>query len=122
MSYETTVHGRLWTHSASGKGGRKEAVKKGVWVIDHRDSGKFIIGSSSDVSKEVDRQITLLSKGKHPIKALQSQWDQEIQRSDKPVTTAALQITEYPITSDRGIKLALEEIRASNTAPYCLLN
>lgn len=123
MSYETTHSGNTWTHSSSIKGGRREAVKKGVWVIDHRATGKFIIGSSNDVSKEVDQQLKLLAAGKYPNKHLQRQYDFEAQRAELPKDKQPVfVITEYPLKYDRDIKLTLNEIRTSNTAPYCLLN
>lgn len=122
MSFETTTRGNLWTHSNSPKGGRRETVKKGVYVIDHRNTGKFIMGSSNDVSKEVDKHLALLAKGKHPVKRLQNQFNEEIQRSDKAGTTlAVMQIIEFPTNSEKEIKRTLKEIRETNTAPYCLL-
>lgn len=119
MSFETTHKGNLWTHSSSIKGGRREQVKKGVFVIDHRNSGRFIIGTSPDVSKEVDKQMALLAKGKFPNKHLQRQYDFEKQREERQ---PAFVIIEYPLKSDKDIKKTLKEIRETNTAPYCLLN
>lgn len=119
MSFETTHKGNQWTHSSSIKGGRREIVKKGVWVIDHRNTGRFIMGSSADVSKEVDKQMALLAKGKFPIKHLQRQYNEEQQREGRQPTFV---IIEYPLKSDKDIKKTLKEIRETNTAPYCLLN
>ena len=119
MSFETTHKGNLWIHSSSIKGGRREIVKKGVYVIDHRNSGRFIIGTSSDVSKEVDKQMALLAKGKFPNKHFQRQYTDELQREGRQ---PAFVIIEYPLNKDKDIKLTLSEIRETNTAPYCLLN
>ncbi|ABY63149.1 endonuclease [Pseudomonas phage 201phi2-1] len=119
MSFETTFRGNQWTHSSSIKGGRREIVKKGVYVIDHRNTGKFIVGTSSDVSKEVDKHMTLLAKGKSPIKQLQQQYIEEAQRENRqPVFV----VIEYALNSDKDIKRTLKEIRETNTTPYCLLN
>lgn len=121
MSFETTIAGNLWTHSktAKGKGGRRDWVKKGVFVIDHRPTGKFIIGSANDVSKEVDKQLTLLERGKHPIKKLQRSYDNA---DDLHGNHSPMVIIEYPIKADKDIQLTLEEIRRTNTTDYCLLN
>lgn len=119
MTYETTHKGNLWTHSSSVKGGRRELVKKGVYVIDHKATGRFIVGTAVDVSKEVDRLMGQLANGKFPIKHLQRQYTDELQRENRqPVFL----ITEYPLKSDKDIKKTLKEIRETNTAPYCLLN
>ena len=121
MSFETTIKGNLWTHStaAKGKGGRRDLVKKGVWVIDHRPTGRFIIGSSSDVSKEVDKQLKQLALGKHPIKRMQELYNNI---DDTHGNLSPMVIVEYPIKSDREIQMTLEEIRHTNTTDYCLLN
>lgn len=121
MSFETTHRGNLWTHSvtAKGKGGRRDLVKKGVYVIDHRPTGRFIIGSSTDVSKEVDKQLALLAKGKFPIKLMQRLYDTADDNKGNP---PAMVIVEYPLKADKDIKLTMDEIRRSNTTPYCLLN
>lgn len=125
MSFKTTdIEGQQWTHSDSRMGGRRQVVKKGVYVIDHRATGRFIMGSSNDVSKEVDRHLALLAKGKHPIKILQTNYTEEIYRADpdEKMTIAPMVIIEYDLNSDKAIKLVLKEIRETNTAPYCLLN
>lgn len=119
MSFITSVLGNTWTHSTSGKGGRRELVKKGVWVIDHRPTGRFIIGSSNDVSSEVDQQLKLLAKGKHPIRLLQALYQKpDDDRGNPP----PMVITEYPLSSLNQIRQTLKEIRETNTTPYCLLN
>lgn len=121
MSFETTHKGNLWTHSktAKGKGGRRDIVKKGVFVIDHRPTGRFIIGSSNDVSKEVDKQLKQLEQGKHPVKLLQRLYNMPDDNKGNP---PPMVIIEYPLNSDKDIKLTLNEIQRTNTTPYCLLN
>lgn len=119
MSFETTARGNLWTHSTSGKGGRRDIVKKGVYVIDHRPTGRFVIGSANDVSKEVDKQLKLLEQGKFPIKLMQKLYDTpDGKHGERPPMT----IIEYPLNSDKDIKTTLKEIRTTNTTTYCLLN
>lgn len=128
MTFETTAKGNLWTHSPrykdgklvqGAKGGRRDKVAKGVYVIDHRPTGRFIIGSSSDVSKEVDRHIAQLTNGKHPNKLLQTMYQIP---GDKHGNPPAIVVTEYPLNDDRAIKRTLKEIRETNTTDYCLLN
>lgn len=123
MSFETTHRGNQWTHSASIKGGRRDVVKKGAYIIDHRDSGRFIMGSSNDVSKDVDKHLKLLTSGKHPNRFFQNLHDQEINRDEKGKTkVATFVVIEYPLKNDKDIKKTLKEIRETNTAPYCLIN
>lgn len=129
MAFETTHRGNLWTHSyvfkdgkvqPNTKGGRREAVRKGVYVIDHRPTGRFFIGSSNDVTKEVDKHLSLLHKGKHENKFFQRLYQMSDDKQRQ--CPAPLVIIEYPLNSDKDIKLTLKEIRESNTTPYCLLN
>lgn len=128
MAFETTARGNLWTHSLKmkdgqmvqgSKGGRRDVVRKGVYVIDHRPTGRFIIGSSSDVSKEVDKQLTQLLKGSHPQKLMQRLYQMA---DDKQGNPPPMVIIEYPLDNDRDIKRTLKEIRETNTTDYCLLN
>lgn len=118
MTWETTLKGNTWTHSQSGKGGRKELVKKGVWVLDHRPTGRFIIGTSNDVSKEIDKQLKQLEQGKFPHKLMQQLFDTpEGNKGERP----AMVIVEYPLNSEKDIKRTLKEIRETNSTDYCLL-
>lgn len=121
MSFETTHKGNLWTHSqtAKGKGGRRDLVKKGVYVIDHRNTGRFVIGTSNDVSKEVDKQLSQLANGKYPIKLMQQLYNRSDDDKGNP---PPMVVIEYPLRNDKEIKLTLQEIRNTNTTPYCLLN
>lgn len=124
MTWETTTTGKMWTHGVpialngkkqksmdQAKGGRSVVVNKGVYVIDHKPTGRFIVGSSNNVSKDVDKHIATLMKGKHQTKLLQEQYLKE----------SYLQITEISVDSDRAIKKTIQEIRETNTADYCLL-
>lgn len=119
MSFETSIKGNTWTHSRSRLGGRKELVKKGVYVIDHRPTGRFLIGSSDDVSKEVDKQLAQLEAGSHPIKLMQRLFDTA---DDDKGNRPPMVITEIPIVSKKDIMMTLHQIRDTNTTPYCLLN
>lgn len=50
-------------------------VKKGSYCIDHVATGKRLLGYSSNLDKEIDRQLMMLSNGKHPSKKMQQQFD-----------------------------------------------
>lgn len=125
MTWETTQQGKLWTHGVptaligkpqktmdQARGGRSVLVKKGVYVIDHKPTGRFIVGTSDNVSKDVDKHLKALGTGKHPTKLMQ----------DLYIKESYMQITEIPLANDKGIKETLREIRDSNTAYYCLLD
>ena len=127
MTFETTIHGNRWTHSPYGgtKGGRRETVKKGVWVIDHAPTGRFMIGSSNDVSKDVDRMLAQLEKGKFPNQLMQQLYDKPDNGPKDPrnrTPRPPMAIIEYSIGNERDIKRTLKEIRETNTTDYCLLN
>lgn len=124
MAWETTIQGKLWTHGVAtanigkpqkradqARGGRTVDVKRGVFVIDHKPSGRFIMGASENVSKEVDKQLKALNSGKHETKLLQTNYIRE----------PYMQITEIPARNDKEIKQIMSEIRETNTADYCLL-
>lgn len=118
MTWETTAKGNTWTHSFTGKGGRREPVKKGVWVLDHRPTGRFMIGTSNDVSREIDKQLQQLETGKFPNKLMQRLYDTP---ADKHGNKPAMVIVEFPLNSEKEIKRTLKEIRETNTTDYCLL-
>lgn len=124
MTWETTVPGKLWTYGVAtaligkpqkrpdqARGGRTSITKKGVFVIDHKPTGRFIIGSADQVSKEVDKHLKALNSGKHGVKLLQANYIRE----------PYLQITEIPANSDKEVKQILREIHETNTTDYCLL-
>lgn len=120
MSFETTFRGNLWTYSP--RGGRRDPVAKGVWVIDHRPTGRFMIGSSNNVSKDVDKMLDQLEKGKFPNKLMQQLFDKPDNRKSDEHPRPPMTIIEYPLVNDKEIQMTLAEIRNSNTTPYCLLN
>lgn len=55
----------VWSRTSSGRGKRAAEVKNGLYIIEHISTGRMIVGVSSHVSKEVDKQLAQLSKGKH---------------------------------------------------------
>jgi len=125
MTWETTANGKTWTHRQEGfqsldekktqrKGKvatRSLEVKKGVYVIDHRPTGLFIVGSSDDVSREVDNQLAVLQSGQHKCKRLQRQY------AGEPI----LLVTELEASSEKAIRKVIKEIKDTNTTDYCLL-
>lgn len=124
MTWETTIQGKLWTHGVAtalcgkpqkkadqARGGRTVDVKRGVYVIDHKPTGRFIIGTSENVSKDVDKQLKALAGNKHSMKRLQSNYSSE----------PYLQITEIPARNEKELKQIIQEIRDTNTTEYCLL-
>lgn len=52
-------------------------MTKASYCIDHVPTGKRLLGYSSNVDKEVDRQLRLLSTGKHPSRKMQKLFDAE---------------------------------------------
>lgn len=58
-----------WVRSPSGKSFRTVNVKEGMFILIHRNTGNFIVGTSKEVSIEVDKQIALLDSNKHKIKS-----------------------------------------------------
>ncbi|MCY1294972.1 hypothetical protein D9M68_18590 [compost metagenome] len=59
-----------WLHSSSGRSKRSKITDQGCYVLEHVATGRFFLGQSEHVSKEVDAQLNQLSLGRHPSKLL----------------------------------------------------
>jgi hypothetical protein len=110
--YKTEAKGYTWSSTVHGRGARSVLVTQGVYVIDHISSGWFIVGQSRTCSAEVDKQIDLLRKGRHPNRKLQQQYSCE----------PDVKLIEYPLNTSRESKKLEAEIRSTNDTAYCLLN
>ncbi|MCY1418492.1 hypothetical protein D9M71_340530 [compost metagenome] len=110
--YRTEAKGYTWSSTVHGRGARSVLVTQGTYVIDHISSGWFITGNSRTVSADVDKQIDLLRKGKHPNRKLQQQYSWE----------PDIKLIEYPMNTAKESKKLEAEIRSTNDTAYCLLN
>ena len=108
--FNVEFSGYSWSKTTSGRGKRVSEVKSGLWIVEHISTGKFIIGSCGNVSKEVDKQIELLIAGKHPNKKLTKLFEID----------PDLKLYEVPM--DGKAKVLEREIRANTTPQYLLLN
>lgn len=99
-----------WLHSPSGRSKRSERVRKGCYLLDHDACGKFIVGSSDNVSDDIDRQLAQLAQGKHPNKRLNGLCERDPE----------IRIYEYPLESKSAQKALLKQIKAQ--APHLCLN
>lgn len=93
-----------WTHNpASKRAKRLEDVAEGFFVLEHEATGRFYVGESARVSTEVDKQLALLAKGKHPCKLFNILYEKD----------DIIRVHEYPIAKAKErkqrIKLLLDE-------------
>lgn len=101
-----------WLHSSSGRSKRSEIVNQGCYVLEHVATGRFYLGQSDTVSKEVDKQLAQLAVGKHASKLLNGLCSKD---SD-------VRLFEYPIKSKAERKRLLVEIRDSANPDYLCIN
>lgn len=109
--YETKVKGNSWTRAVGGRGKRKDICKAGVWVIEHIGTGKLVAGASSEVSEEVDKQLTQIDEGSHSNRLLR-----ELCKRDADIC-----VHEYPTKGIREAQVVLKEIQSSVVPSYLFL-
>lgn len=109
--FETKLPHHTWTSSERRRGRRLHEVHKGCYVIEHVATGRFITGTSSRVSKDVDREIDRLRAGKHWSKLFNKVYEMD----DECL------IYEIPIDSQRQIKVELNTIERTASPPYLLI-
>lgn len=51
------VNFNRWVKSPSGRSSRRFIVKRGLFIIVHRNTGQFILRTSNNVSDDVDKEI-----------------------------------------------------------------
>ena len=112
MIHGVDIKGYTWSRTTAGRGKRKETVTAGCWLLEHISTGKFIIGSSPQVSQEIDRHIALLNDGKHPNKKLLKLVNMD----------PDLMAIEIPMASQPKAKKLEREIRVNVNPEYLLLN
>lgn len=102
-----------WVRTPSGRSRRPVEIKQGMYIIIHAATGRFFIGKSKTVSKDVDKVITILDKGKFKIKLFN-----ELVANDSD-----LEILEIP-ANNRQInqKIKLVEAKLGDNYRYLLCN
>lgn len=81
-------------------------------MLEHDATGRFYVGESAHVSKEVDKQLQQLMIRKHPCKLLNGLYDKD----------PAVRVFEYPARSKAARKSLLKDLRASGSVDYLCLN
>lgn len=90
-----------WTSSSTGRGKRRHPVGAGCYVIEHVSTGRFICGTSSQVSEQVDKELQSLRSGKHPSKLFRKLFDMDDE----------LSIYEFPVKETKLAKAEITSIR-----------
>jgi hypothetical protein len=101
-----------WLHSPSGRSKRPEEVQDGCFVLEHDATGRFYLGESAQVSKDVDKQLKQLALGKHPQKLLNELYARD----------SAIRVYEYPIKAKKARTTLIRELKASASNDYLCLN
>lgn len=101
-----------WLHSPSGRSKRTEEVQDGCFVLEHDATGRFYLGESAHVSKEVDKQLSQLALGKHPHKLLNELYARD----------SAIRVYEYPMKAKKARSGLLKELKATASTDYLCLN
>lgn len=110
--YLTEARGASWSHTTWGRGKRAEEVGLGCYVVEHIATGKFIVGVSNQVSKDVDKLIQLIDSGKYSNKAML-----ELCARDPD-----LRLLEYPCMNLKQARQVEKAIRSTVVPKYLLLN
>ena len=101
-----------WLHSSSGRSKRSETVDQGCYVLEHVATGRFFLGQSETVSRDVDKQLSQLPLGKHSSKLLNGLYSKD---SD-------IRIYEYPIKAKRERTKLLIALRDDANPTYLCIN
>lgn len=103
-----------WSSTIHGRGKRKEDVGQGAYCVVHLSTGRFITGTSKNVSREVDDWINRIKSGTSKIRYFK----QVNHESDYD-----LELYEFPATA-REAKAIEARIRAAVPAicKWLLLN
>ena len=118
---QQVFHGEVnynkWSSTTWGRGKRKDVVTSGMYCIVHLNTGKFIMGRSKTVSKDVDQLID-------KIKGQVSQWPKMNNLVDGCPENTDLELLEFP-ASQAEAKQIESRIRATLKGShynYLLLN
>lgn len=109
---QAVVNAVKWLHSSSGRSKRSEIVNQGCYVLEHVATGRFYLGQSETVSKDVDKQLNLLALGKHSNKLLNGLYSKD----------AEIRLYEYPCKAKAARKKLLQELRDLANPDYLCLN
>lgn len=101
-----------WLHSKSGRSKRSEIVAVGAFMLEHDATGRFYLGHSREVSKEVDKQLSLLATGKHPHKLLSGLYERD---ND-------IRVYEYPAKTKKAVRAVHKELIDTQSTDYLCLN
>ncbi|MND13154.1 hypothetical protein D3C81_23840 [compost metagenome] len=101
-----------WLHSSSGRSKRSDNTNQGCYMLEHVATGRFYLGQSETVSSDVDKQLALLSIGKHPCKLLNKLYEKD----------AEIRLFEYPIKAKKARQALLKEIKETCETDYLCLN
>lgn len=110
--FETTAKGSTWSRTSFGRGKRLEPVTTGCYVIEHICTGKLFTGVSASVSNDVDLHLLTIGDGTTRLKKFVKLC----------VNDSDLKLYEYPTTSLKAAKKLEQEIRASVSPTYLLMN
>lgn len=106
-----------WSSTIWGRGKRKDVVTSGLYCVVHLGTGKFIIGRSKTVSKDVDQLIVR-------IKGQASHWPKMNRLMEGDPENTDLELLEFPASQAEAkqiegrIRVTLRETQYS----YLLLN
>jgi hypothetical protein len=81
-------------------------------MLEHVATGRFYLGQSETVSSDIDKQLALLSIGKHPCKLLNKLYEKD----------AEIRLFEYPIKAKKARQALLKEIKETCETDYLCLN
>lgn len=110
--YEVDAKCASWSHTLAGRGKRKVTVRVGCYVVEHIDSGKFIVACAKNVTEEVDMTIQRLMEGTTKNRA----FNRLCQSSPE------LTIYEYPTKTFTEARKLEAVIRKTVEPKYLLLN
>ena len=101
-----------WLHSSSGRSKRSKITDQGCYVLEHVATGRFFLGQSECVSKEVDAQLAQLALGRHKSKLLNGLYAKDHD----------IRVFEYPRKSKKDRKAVLTQLRAEAYPEYLCIN
>jgi hypothetical protein len=101
-----------WLHSSSGRSKRSTSTKSGYFCLEHEATGRYYVDKADDVSKVVDKQLIMLSKGTHPCKLLNILYEKD----------NVIVVYEYAVKSKTKIDKGVDELINDPERSYLTLN
>jgi hypothetical protein len=110
--FQVEAKAATWSHTTWGRGKRVVDVGVGCFMIEHIATGKYVIGVSQQVSRDVDTLIKSILEGRYANKTMVKLCTMD----------PDLRLLEFATANLRDARKLEKEIRATTEPQYLILN